>query len=244
MISAPGAVLVAVDVRTVVRPGQHHETDAERRGVPLVAPPGVVEDVVDRLPHGRSARAAAPRRIRRTSGRSIRPVPRPDRAGRPRRGGRRRTSWPGPTGVRSRTGRRRRSTRPPPRRTGPGRVPAAISATVGRSVAPEPETEYFGPLRRQVAGVPLLAGVFLRHLQFDGQPGVRHGRDHRRDRFADLEIHWSELHLQYDVVVETAVQRCEMVVGGACPVGGAVPPVLSMVVDEGPPEDRAAERSE
>ena len=70
--------------------------------------------------------------------------------------------------------------------------------------SPRREGEHLAPLRRQVAHVPLLAGVLLGHLELHRQPGGRHRRDHRGDRLACLEVDRAVLHLQDHVVRETA----------------------------------------
>ena len=90
--------------------------------------------------------------------------------------------------------------------------------------------------------MPLLAGVLLRHLQLDRQPGLRHRGDHRGDRLARLEVHRAVLDLQDHVVVEPAVERREVVVRRPGAVGGPVAPVLVVVVDERAPVHDAAER--
>lgn len=92
--------------------------------------------------------------------------------------------------------------------------------------------------------MPLLPGVLLRRLQLHGQPGAGHRPDQRGDRLPHLEIHGPVLDLEDGVVGELPVQRNEMVVRGPCPVRRAVPPVLVVVVDEGPPVDRTAVRRE
>ena len=90
----------------------------------------------------------------------------------------------------------------------------------------------------------LLAGVFLRDLQLDRFVGFFEAAEKRRDRFARLKIDRAVLDLDDDVVVELAVERMKIVVGGAGAIVFGIAPVEMMVVDEGAIEDEAAVRFE
>ena len=88
----------------------------------------------------------------------------------------------------------------------------------------------------------LLAGVFLRDLQFDGFVGFFEAAEERRDRLARLEVDRAVLDLDDDVVVELAVERMEIVVSGSGAIVFGIAPVEMMVVDEGAIEEEAAVR--
>ena len=60
----------------------------------------------------------------------------------------------------------------------------------------------------------LLAGVFLRNLEFDGFVRFFETAEKRRNGFPRLEIDWAVFDLNDDVVFELAVERMEIVVGG------------------------------
>ena len=85
--------------------------------------------------------------------------------------------------------------------------------------------------------MPRLADVFLRDLQLDGLVGVFQRAEQRRRGFAHLEIDGAVLDLHDHVVVELAVQRLEIVVGGAGAVVLRIVPIHVMVVDEAAIED-------
>ena len=77
------------------------------------------------------------------------------------------------------------------------------------------EIERLFPHRHQEHGVPRLAEVLLRDLQLDRLLGLLQRAEQRRRRLAHLEIDGPVLDLDDDVVVELAVERLEVVVGGA-----------------------------
>ena len=105
------------------------------------------------------------------------------------------------------------------------------------------EVEHFLPHRREEDEVALLADVFLRDLELDGLVGFLEPAEERRDGLAHLEIDGAVLDLDDDVVVELAVERMEVVVGGAGAVVLGIAPVEVVVVDEGAIEDDAAVRA-
>src|SRR5258708_12780977 len=84
--------------------------------------------------------------------------------------------------------------------------------------------------------MPLLPGVFLRDLQFDGLVCVRHGAEERRGRLAYLEIDRAIFDLNDDVVFELSVERMEGVVGGAGAARFRVAPIPMIVVHQRPPD--------
>src|SRR5258708_39132290 len=92
--------------------------------------------------------------------------------------------------------------------------------------------------------MPLLPGVFLRDLQFDGLVCVRHGAEERRGRLAYLEINRAIFDLNDDVGLELSVERMEVVGGGAGAVGFRVAPIQMMVVNEGAVQQDPVRRSE
>src|SRR5215467_12070162 len=92
--------------------------------------------------------------------------------------------------------------------------------------------------------MPLLAGIFLRHLQLDGFVGFLEAAEKGRNRLARLKVNRPMLDLDDHVVVELAVEGMEDVIGGARPVGFSVAPVEMVVVDERSIENEAAMRSE
>jgi hypothetical protein len=132
--------------------GAHHEADAERSRVQLVGAPRPVEDGVDRVAHvfvECQARPLVEDRQRVVRRRPGEPAERVE------------------VGLRERV-------------PGPERVVAHIGhrhdlVDTGDELVPE----YFAPLWTEVARVPLLAGVLLRHLQLDRHAGVRHRGDDR-----------------------------------------------------------------
>src|SRR5947208_10603535 len=67
------------------------------------------------------------------------------------------------------------------------------------------EIEDHFPHRSKKYQVPLLSGVFLRHLQLDCLTGVRHCAKQRRRRLAHLEINGPILDLNHDIVFELPV---------------------------------------
>ena len=89
-----------------------------------------------------------------------------------------------------------------------------------------------------------LTGVFLRDLQLDGFVGFFEAAEEWRDRLARLKIDRAVFDLDDDVVVELAVERMKIVVGGARAIVFRIAPVEMMVVDEGAIEDEAAVRFE
>src|SRR5438132_4199074 len=78
----------------------------------------------------------------------------------------------------------------------------------------------------------LLAGVFLRDLQFDGFVRFFEAAEQRRNRFARLEVDWAMFDLDDDVVFGLAVERMEIVVGSFGAVVFGIAPVEVMIVDE------------
>src|SRR6266705_7176592 len=78
----------------------------------------------------------------------------------------------------------------------------------------------------------LLAGVFLRDLQFDRLVCFFEAAEQRRNRFVRLEVDWAMLDLDDDVVFELAVERMKIVVGGFGAVVLGIAPVEVMIVDE------------
>src|SRR6266851_42720 len=81
--------------------------------------------------------------------------------------------------------------------------------------------------------MPLLPGVFLGDLQFDGLIGIRHCTEQRRRRLAHLEIYWAVLDLDNDILTKLSIERMEVVVGGAGAISFGISPVQMMVVNEG-----------
>src|ERR1035437_4688292 len=95
------------------------------------------------------------------------------------------------------------------------------------------------PHGNEIDEVALLACVLLCDLQLDRLVGVRECGEEWAYRFAHLKVDRSVLDLHDDVVVELAVERVEVVVACAGPVGLHVVPVEMMVVDEATVEDHA-----
>src|SRR5580704_11951282 len=104
------------------------------------------------------------------------------------------------------------------------------------------EVEDFLPHWREENDVVLLACVFLRDLEFDRFIGFLEAAEEWRNRFARLEVDRAVLDLDDDVVIELAVERMEIVVGGFGAVVFRIAPVEMMVVDESAIEDEAAMR--
>ncbi len=117
--------------------------------------------------------------------------------------------------------------------------PAGHHAGHGASLSPLAgvEVQDFLPLRHQVAEMDGVAGVLLRHLEFDHRIGARQRAEEGMGGLADLEVDRPVLDLYDRVVRELPVQRCEVLVG--LPV-----PSLVAVVDERPPHHDAAVRFE
>ena len=80
----------------------------------------------------------------------------------------------------------------------------------------------------------LLAGVLLRNLQFNGLVRSMQSGEKWRGRFAHLEINGTILDLDDDVIVEGAIQRMKIVVGGFRPIVLQIVPIEVVVVNEGP----------
>src|ERR1035438_441630 len=97
--------------------------------------------------------------------------------------------------------------------------------------------QHFWPKRDEKAELPLLSGIFLGDLQFDGFIGAAQAGKKRRSRFAYLEIDWTILDLNDDVLVEVAVQRVEVIVSGLRAIVFQVVPIQMVVVDEGAIKD-------
>ena len=106
------------------------------------------------------------------------------------------------------------------------------------------EIENFFPHRREEAQMTLLAGVFLRDLQLDGFVCFFQPAEQWRYRLARLEIDRAVLDLDDDVVVELAVERMEIVIGGLGAVVLGVAPIEMMVVDKRAIENDSAVRLE
>ena len=87
-----------------------------------------------------------------------------------------------------------------------------------------------------------LAEVLLRDLQFDRLIGFLQRAEQGRGRFAHLKIDGAVFDLHDHVVVELAVERLEVVVGGAAAVVLRIGPIGVMVVDEAAIEEQAAVR--
>ena len=66
--------------------------------------------------------------------------------------------------------------------------------------------------------------------------------EQRRSRLAHLKIDGTVLDLDHDVVVELAVERAEIVVGGASAIVLQIAPIHLVVVDEAAIEDQSAVR--
>ena len=90
----------------------------------------------------------------------------------------------------------------------------------------------------------LLAHVFLRDLQFDRFVGVRQASEERRNRFTHLEINRPVFDLHKGVVIECAVERVKVVVGGFGTIVFQVVPIEVVVVNECAVEDHTAVRLE
>src|ERR1035438_7706767 len=88
----------------------------------------------------------------------------------------------------------------------------------------------------------LLSGVLLRHLQLDRFVGAAQAGEQRGSRFAHLEIDWTILNLNDDVVVEGAVEGMEIVVGRFRAIVFQFVPVEVMVVNKRSIENDAAVR--
>src|SRR5580704_3836849 len=104
------------------------------------------------------------------------------------------------------------------------------------------EVEDFLPHWREENDVVLLACVFLRDLEFDRFIGFLEAAEEWRNRFARLEVDRAVFDLDDDVVVELAVERMKIVVGGFGAVVLRIVPVEMVVVDEGAIEDEAGVR--
>ena len=92
--------------------------------------------------------------------------------------------------------------------------------------------------------MPLLAGVLLRDLKLDHLVGLLEAAEDRRRRLAHLKVDRAVLDLQDRGVVEAAVERVQVVVGGARAIVLEVAPVHVVVVDETAVEDQAAVRGQ
>ena len=88
----------------------------------------------------------------------------------------------------------------------------------------------------------LLAGVFLRDLQFDGFVRFFEAAEQRRNRFARLEVDWAIFNLDDDVVRKFAVERMKNVVGSFGPVILGIVPIKMVVIDKRPVENDPAMR--
>ena len=102
------------------------------------------------------------------------------------------------------------------------------------------EIEHLLPHGDEEDGVAGLAEVLLGDLQFDGLVGFLQRAEEGRGRFAHLEIDGAVFDLDDDVVVELAVERLEVVVGGAAAVVLRIVPIHVVVVDEAAVEEQAA----
>ena len=106
------------------------------------------------------------------------------------------------------------------------------------------EIEHLFPHRREIHRVLRLPEIFRCDLQLDGFASMIDAAEERRCRFAHLEIDRAVLDLDDDVGVELAVERLEIVVGGAGAVVLQIAPVHVVVVDEAAVEEQAAVRRE
>src|SRR5580704_9809915 len=106
------------------------------------------------------------------------------------------------------------------------------------------EVEDFLPHWREENDVVLLACVFLRDLEFDRFIGFLEAAEEWRNRFARLEVDRAVFDLDDDVVVELAVERMKIVVGGFGAIVLRIAPVEMMVVDESAVENETAVRFE
>src|SRR5215472_14028316 len=88
----------------------------------------------------------------------------------------------------------------------------------------------------------LLAGVFLCDLEFDRFVAAAQSGKQRRRRFAHLKINRSVLDLDDGVVIELAIKRMKIVVGGLGAVVFQIAPVEMVVIDEGAIENDASMR--
>ena len=236
VVGAPGGVLVAVHVGAVMVAGPHHEPHPERGGVLLVQLPRLAQQLAQHLTHQRigaegrldpllqdpcrvelrvPGQASQREQVRLGEG-----VPGPELVGPDVRDGDQPTRML--RGARDQLGERGR---------------AGLLLTEG-------EAKVLTPPGREVAQVLLLPGVLLGHLHLDREAGAGHRADHGGDRLASLEVHRAVLDLHDHVLVEAAVQRGEVIVRGARPVGAPIAPVLVVVVDEGPPEHLPAVRGQ
>ena len=94
------------------------------------------------------------------------------------------------------------------------------------------EIKNFFPHRRKKTQMPLLPGIFLRDLQLDGLVCFFQAAEERRNRFAHLEINRPMFDLDDYVVVELAVKRMKIVVGGPGPIVLGIGPIEMMVVNK------------
>src|SRR5579872_6386531 len=94
------------------------------------------------------------------------------------------------------------------------------------------EVEHFLPHGDEKTKLALLPGVFLRDLQFNRFVGVAKAGEQRGRRLSHLEIDWAILDLNDDVIVEVAVKRMKVVVGGLGAIVLQVSPVEMVVVNE------------
>ena len=122
-------------------------------------------------------------------------------------------------------------------------VPDTIALTgVPGPLGPEIEVEDLFPHRDQEADVPLLSGIFLRHLQLDRLVGCTKRTEERRHGFARLEVDGTVLDLENDIASNRAVEIVEVVPRRASTIVLQVAPVHMVVVDEPAIEDDAAVR--
>ena len=161
-----------------------------------------------------------------------------------RRGGRSRRGWPATGGCRTSCRRGRRWRRRRIRRWAGGRscrppAPSPASAP-SRTCMSKSSASFHMGTRKTVWR--RLAEVLLRDLQFDRLIGLLQRAEERRGRLAHLEIDGAVLDLHDHVVVELAVERLEVVVGGAAAVVLRIGPVHVVVVDEAAVEEQAAVR--
>src|SRR5258708_25182400 len=115
-----------------------------------------------------------------------------------------------------------------------------------RAIAPRAhvKVENLFPHRNQKAKVPLLTRVFLRDLQLNGLVALFQSPEQRRGRLAHLEVDRPVFYLQYNVVVELAVQSLKIVVRRRGPVVLRIAPVHVVVIHEAAIEDDASMRLE
>src|SRR6266852_1557901 len=110
----------------------------------------------------------------------------------------------------------------------------AVSAGV------EIEIQNLIPHGRKKTQMPLLPRVLLCDLQLNRLARFLKSPEERRNRFARLEVDWTILNLDDDVVRKSAVERMKNVVCGFGTIALGITPIKMVVIDKRPVENDPA----